>query len=366
MTILKINPEYAALWGALPKPEYEALKESIRNDGLFEKIVVNPDIVILDGHNRYGVLQDLGVEVTREHYEIRDYGTREEELLYIIRSQINRRHATPYHRVENSLPLIEIERAKARQRQRLGGHEKVPQIFGEATETNEIIGFLIGISHETVRKALYIVGHGDEKMKDRLRRDNKYRINNAWINLQQRNRRPPPPMPEGIYDVIYADPPWKYSFSASTRGKAEMHYTTMPLDEIANLKVEGVPIQEKIAGDAVLFLWATNPMLEEALHVLKSWGFTYKTNMAWVKDIFGTGFYFRGQHELLLLGVKGTIGPPPDSARKSSVLHSKRREHSQKPDEIYDLIELMYPEYTYLELFSRNQREGWVMWGLEV
>ena len=144
-----------------------------------------------------------------------------------------------------------------------------------------------------------------------------------------------------------------------------MHYTTMPLEEIVNLKVEGVPIQDKIADDAVLFLWATNPMIEEAIQVLKSWGFTYKTNMAWVKDHFGTGFYFRGQHELLLLGVKGAMGPPPDAARKSSVLHSDRRKHSQKPDEVYDLIESMYPSHSYLELFSRNDREEWVMWGHE-
>ena len=117
--------------------------------------------------------------------------------LYIIRSQINRRHATPYHRVENALPLFEIESARARERQRLGGIEKVPQNFGEATETNEIIGNLIGISRETVRKARYIMKYGDEEMKERLKQDYNYRIHNAWSHISQRKKKdePVPPLP---------------------------------------------------------------------------------------------------------------------------------------------------------------------------
>jgi len=98
--------------------------------------------------------------------------------------------------------------------------------------------------------------------------------------------------------------------------------------------------------------------------VMKSWGFEYKTNLTWVKNQMGVGHYVRGRHELLLLGIKGKIGTPiivPDS-----VINAKRRKHSQKPDQVYEIIESMYPNKKYIELFARNQREGWTSWGDEI
>jgi len=85
-----------------------------------------------------------------------------------------------------------------------------------------------------------------------------------------------------------------------------------------------------------------------------------------VKDKWGTGYYFRGQHEVLLIATKGDIPPPVEEVRVSSVLHAPVREHSRKPDEVYDIIEKMYPNRRYLELFARNPREGWTSWGLEL
>jgi len=166
----------------------------------------------------------------------------------------------------------------------------------------------------------------------------------------------PEPLPEDLFNVIYADPPWQYEFSESSRGAPDQHYATMTLQEICDLKVPS-------ADDAILFLWATNPKLEEALQVIKKWGFQYRTNLVWVKDKIGTGFYVRGQHELLLIGKKGEIQAPEESDRPPSVLYAPRREHSQKPDEVYAVIERMYPQGKYLELFARNHREGWVSWG---
>lgn len=85
-----------------------------------------------------------------------------------------------------------------------------------------------------------------------------------------------------------------------------------------------------------------------------------------MKDKFGTGFYFRGQHELLLFGVKGDIHPPEESSRLPSILHAPVRGHSEKPEEVYYIIEKMYPNRRYLELFARKKREGWEAWGNEV
>jgi len=181
-----------------------------------------------------------------------------------------------------------------------------------------------------------------------------------WLPSRRRRRRflpvDTPSLPAGLFNVIYADPPWRYQFTVTYSREVEKNYPTMSLDDICALQVPA-------AEDAILFLWATSPKLEEALRVLNEWGFEYRTSMAWVKDKIGMGHYVRGQHELILIGRKGKIRTPEESDRPSSVIMSPRREHSQKPDEVYDLIERMYPTGTYLELFSRGERLNWTMWG---
>lgn len=99
------------------------------------------------------------------------------------------------------------------------------------------------------------------------------------------------------YEVIYADPPWRYDFSKSNSREIENQYPTMSVDEICSLKVP-------TADNAVLYLWATAPKLLEALRVMDAWGFEYKTNAVWDKQIIGMGYWFRGQHELLLVVEK--------------------------------------------------------------
>ncbi len=189
-------------------------------------------------------------------------------------------------------------------------------------------------------------------------KEGKTSITYAHTRIKRRQKHSgPPPLPEGTFDVILADPPWQYYFAL--RGAPDVHYSTMTQEEIHKLKVPK-------ADDAILFLWATNPQLEIALDVMRSWGFTYKTNLAWIKDQIGTGYYVRGQHELLLIGTRGKIPPPIEENRFSSVLKAPRREHSEKPDEVYGYIEVMYPNRKYLELFARNPREGWASWGLEL
>jgi N6-adenosine-specific RNA methylase IME4 len=136
----------------------------------------------------------------------------------------------------------------------------------------------------------------------------------------------------------------------------------METEDIMNLDVPA-------ADDAILFLWATAPKLNDAFRVMITWNFTYKTHMVWVKDKIGTGYYVRGQHELLLIGVRGTgIGVPAEENRPSSVIQAPRQglEHSQKPSEVYEIIERMYPRRQYLELFARGKpRTCWKTWGHE-
>ena len=119
------------------------------------------------------------------------------------------------------------------------------------------------------------------------------------------------------------------------------------------------------ADNAMLFLWVTSPQLKKVFRVIESWGFTYKTYMTWVKDKIGLGWYIRNQNELLLLAEKGNMPIPKPADRPSSAVYAPRTEHSRKPDVFYEIIEKMYPNRKYLELFGRRKRPGWELWGAD-
>ena len=163
------------------------------------------------------------------------------------------------------------------------------------------------------------------------------------------------------YDLILADPPWRYSFSRSDSRKIENQYSTMSLLEIEALG-KSLPAKD----NSVLFLWATAPKLLEAISVLKAWGFDYKTHAIWDKVKIGMGYWFRGQHELLLVGVRGKFKCPEPSRRIGSVFRSSRERHSKKPVSVHQWIEKAFPSAIKLEMFARETREGWDCWGDEI
>lgn len=171
-----------------------------------------------------------------------------------------------------------------------------------------------------------------------------------------------PELPSGKYSVIYADPPWQYDFSLTDNRKIENQYPTMAVDDICSL-----PIADIENEDCVLLMWATSPKLVEAMQVIKAWGFTYKTCAVWVKDKIGMGYYFRQQHELLLVATKGNPPIPEPESRVSSIIQAPRLEHSAKPEVVYSIIDAMYPNIQKVELFARsNGRVGWMAWGNQI
>lgn len=171
---------------------------------------------------------------------------------------------------------------------------------------------------------------------------------------------PPPALPAGTYDLIYADPPWRYEFVEAKNRAIENHYPTMTLDEIKALELP------RLAPDALLLLWATPPKLDEAIQVMREWGFSYRSCLVWVKHAIGMGYWARQRHELLLVGRLGEFSPPPESERPDSVIESPREAHSKKPEQVYALIERMFPAARKIELFSRRERDGWAAWGNQV
>lgn len=162
-----------------------------------------------------------------------------------------------------------------------------------------------------------------------------------------------------VFPTIYADPPWSYR-NRSSRAAAENHYRTLTLLELSKL-----PVKELAAEDAHLHLWATVPLLPDALELMSAWGFTYKSCFVWVKDKLGMGNYWRVSHELLLLGVRGKRRFADSSAR--SWLQCRRTLHSKKPEAVRLLIERVSP-CPYLELFGRAEvhAPGWTVFGNQV
>jgi N6-adenosine-specific RNA methylase IME4 len=166
---------------------------------------------------------------------------------------------------------------------------------------------------------------------------------------------------QGQFSVIYADPPWQYD-NNNLGGAAELHYPTISTADICQM-----PVKDIATTNAVLFLWVTNPFLPDGLQVMKAWGFEYKTNFVWIKNrsTYGQlGFYNFGQHELLFVGTRGSF-LPVDEGKVKSIIDAAKAEHSRKPDITYDIIEGMYPNHSYLEIFSRTTRQGWEMFGNE-
>jgi N6-adenosine-specific RNA methylase IME4 len=171
--------------------------------------------------------------------------------------------------------------------------------------------------------------------------------------------------PEGTYGLIYADPAWEYEGGTTDPSRQiDNQYPTMKLEEIRDLSdPRGRGVADLCAPACILYLWTPNAKLEEALSVMAAWGFEYRTNMAWVKDLQGMGVWARQRHELLLIGVKGEVVPPHESLRPDSVIQEPVREHSQKPDYVYDMLETLYRKMPKIELFARRPRDGWDSWG---
>lgn len=165
-----------------------------------------------------------------------------------------------------------------------------------------------------------------------------------------------PDLPAGVFRTIVADPPWQYDNKA-TRGAAEDHYATLTIAQLCEL-----PVEERAADEAHLYLWTTNGFLREAFEVMEAWGFGYRTTITWVKPQLGMGNYWRSSTEHVLFGIRGGLRTQDKTLR--NWFKAPRGRHSQKPDLFLDLVERASPA-PRLELFARRQRMGWDTWGAE-
>ena len=171
----------------------------------------------------------------------------------------------------------------------------------------------------------------------------------------------------GQYGAILIDPPWRFvnrTGKVAPEHKRLKRYRTMTFAEIAALSVGQLALTR-----SHLYLWTPNALIAEALEIMQTWGFTYKTNIVWYKirkdggpDGRGVGFYFRNVTELLLFGVRGHLRTLKPGRTQVNILMARKQEHSRKPDEQYRLIQECSPG-PYLELFARKKMVGWTSWG---
>ena len=174
----------------------------------------------------------------------------------------------------------------------------------------------------------------------------------------------------GRFATIMADPPWL--FENSTGKMAPEHKRLFRYPTMTNEEIMSMPVNEIALPKSHLYLWVPNALIETGLEVMKRWGFTYKTNIVWYKvrkdggpDRRGVGFYFRNVTELILFGVKGNFRTLDPGRSMPNIIISQKREHSRKPEEVYDVVEKC-SQGPFLELFARHSRSNWTSWGNQV
>ena len=337
------------------------LADSIARVGLLQPIVISPDKALIAGQRRLEAAKLLGWS------EIPCFiaqGLDALDMLIAERDENTcRKDFSWSEAVAFAQELEKLEKPKAKERQGRPGESRSGNLpEHKKAETREKVAAAVGKKARTLEKAAAVVASGQTDLIAKM--DETGYVDGAYKEHQRRQKRAKvttsdPEQPTGKYRVLCADPPWAYS-NANTPGQAHAvteFYPTMSIKELC-----AIPVAELAEEDAVLFLWATSPMLEVAFQVINAWGFTYKTGMVWDKDAHNFGHYVSVRHEHLLICTRGSC-TPDDPHLIPSVQTIKRGKHSEKPEEFRKIIETMYTHGRKLELFGRTKHDGWTVFG---
>jgi N6-adenosine-specific RNA methylase IME4 len=375
----KSDHPFAEIFPLLDADSLSRLADDIKANGLNNPITLFEG-AILDGRNRYRACLQAGVEPRFVEFENSD------PVSFVISSNALRRDLTKSQRAAIAVTadeLLEGLRKETPVGRPSKNRAKIPELDGE--RPRDRLGKLFGVSARYIQDALAIkvlphlleeikarkeaqwqslldefsdlatlfneVFTGDKKLSDAINRArlldyHKKRVEAEIAKAQKA-------------EVILANPPWRYENPGSPSRQIENHYDTQELETIKARK-------PRSADDCVLFLWAPAPKLTEAIEVMAAWGFVYRTNLVWDKQIAGMGHWSRVRHELLLVGVRGHPRTPNDSLLMESIFSEKRTEHSVKPVCIYKYLESVFADRIRLEMYARSKREGWMSWGDEI
>lgn len=364
--------------------EFDQLVESIKaSGGPRDPIIIHEDM-ILDGRNRARACEAAGIEA---RYAPLPVGT--DPIAFVIDKNLRRRHLNETQRAMAGSKLAtmprgartdiasidamsdaqaakflnvsepSIERAKKVHR------SGIPELVA-AAERGEI-------AVSAAAQAAELSPEDQREIADQAKAGRK-NVVRTTIKKRRRAKREDDlakkqrDLPDKRYGVVYADPEWRfepYSRETGLDRAADNHY---PTSETIDIILR--PVRKIAAKDCALFLWATAPMLPHALRVMKEWGFEYKTHLIWHKtrngDGRGSGYWFTGEHELLLVGTCGNVPAPATAVAPSIIEAPWQGRHSAKPEIFAELIEQIFPNLPKIELNRRGEpRPGWDAWGNE-
>lgn len=399
MAETEITPRGGARWHPLadifPWIEGEAFKalvDDVRKNGVLEPIVFHEGM-ILDGRNRYMAAREVGIPYPRIDYDGPD------PLAFVIARNLSRRHLdtsqramvasrlaklTPGRPAENAetsvisstqeeaaaVLNVSVDSVQAARKVEEAG---TPELVKAVDAGKVSVSAAAALAALPVERQVEIIGEvaktGNGKKafaqvakKVRAETQERKKVARAVKEniLGERLTR----LPDKRFGVILADPEWQFEPHSRETGMdraADNHYPTSSLDVI-----KARPVASIAADDCVLFLWATAPMLPQALEVMAAWGFSYASQIVWVKDRIGTGYWFRNKHEVLLVGTRGSVPAPAMGTQYPSVIDAAVLMHSQKPNDFLEMIEKYFPTLPKIELNRRGPaRPGWSAWGNE-
>jgi N6-adenosine-specific RNA methylase IME4 len=374
---MKFHP-FADLFPLIEGSDFTELKADIAANGVREPIWLYQD-QILDGRNRWLACNELRIEPPTREYDGDD------PLGFVISLNLHRRHLDESQRAMVAARIAVLPQGRPEETGKFAGlsqpaaaemlnvsersvrtarkvvDEGTPELAAAVSRGKVSVSAAADVAELPKEKQREIVAKGEKEILEaakQIRAQRSEKRREERVEAVRSMANPTPELPQQRYPVVYADPPWRYEFAESDSRAIENQYPTMTLDDIRAMNVSGMA-----TDDAILFMWATSPKLAEAMSVIEAWGFTYRSSAVWVKPQLGMGYYFRQQHELLLVATRGSIPAPAPSDRPRSVITADRTEHSQKPTEFAEAIEAMYPTLPKIELFCRSPRAGWAVWG---
>lgn len=417
-----IDQHYHSLVQRMSKEDDITFDESIKEEGIRDPVTLNQKMIMLDGHSRYEkavkyfglftneiktikekidnqekAIKENEIENKKEllQNELKEFKTRiafliehvklfesvpyrikhfDDPLLeekYVIECNLQRRHLTNFQKVELGLLLLDIEKKLAKQRKlatlkqnRTETDEPINETKGKALD---IIARKVGVSSSVMMRGKKIADEAPEHLKEKVRAG-KTSINSVYNHITRAERNLPKViLPDGKWSVVHVDLPIEFD-DKGVRGSATNNYDTIPLSELKVGVFNGKDVRDCFADNCVIFAWFQASTIFYAKDILESWGFKCITNQVWDKEIIGTGSWLANRHEHLVIAVKGHMPLPAE--RLESLVRYRRNTndvHSKKPVVFYGEIEIMYPNWTYLDLFSRyKHNESWTCFGNEV
>ena len=383
--MIVIREDFKKLIPALTGEEFKQLEANILSEGVRDPLVVWNGYLV-DGHNRYAIANQHGLEYKTVKKEFKDSNEVKE---WMILNQFGRRNLSNYQRSVLALQLEEVFSVKAKENQKLSegkGIQKSEDLKKPELVAIKEVAKVANVSHDTIAKVKKIEAVATPEVKAQLS-TGELSINQAYQEIKKEEKKEIQVEKKKEYEqriatvsvnefkvnifdtrekyrVIYADPPWQYDLEQTSPnlGGAIKHYNSMSIEELCAL-----PIKDIADKDAVLFLWITSPKLNLFLQLMEAWGFEYKTSFVWDKVKHNMGHYNSVRHEFLLIGGRGKSTPDLKHLYDSVITIERSEKHSEKPVEFLNIIDNLYQHGNRIELFARQaKKDNWYFWGNEV